>query len=388
MPVSAHIRQIQPPPITEVKGWLAGRQFPADKPLVDLCQAIPDYSPPTELIDHLKLALDDPLTYKYSPDEGLPQVREAVSAWYRRRYQAAPTPAQICLTIGASQAFWLVISSICAPGDEVIVQLPAYFDHPMGLQALGVKPIFAPFNEENAGLPDIEVLAGLIGPRTRAMLLVTPSNPTGATIPCKQIDQLFNLAQTSGITLILDETYNAFIERAPHTLFQRTDWTENFIQIASFGKTFALTGLRCGALIGSEELIEQALKIQDSMAVCQPRPAQLALEYGCRKLDSWVAANCRMMQQRHDLFRDNFATARQPFELVSSGSFFAWIKHPWPELSSRQVARRLAEQANLICLPGEAFGPGLNSYLRLAFGNIPLPLIPSAVERFRQFSKG
>lgn len=387
MPVRPPIRRIQPPPITEVKSWLSGRRFMPDKPLIDLCQAIPDYSPPAELRNHLKAALDDPLTYKYSPDEGLLQVREAVCAWYQRRYQAAPKPEQICLTIGASQAFWLAISSICSPGDEVIVQLPAYFDHPMGLEALGVTPVFAPFVEENAGLPDSEVLTQLINSRTRAILLVTPSNPTGATIPAEQLDGLFKLAQSFGITLILDETYNAFTEAPPHALFNRCDWFENYIQIASFGKTFALTGLRCGALIGSEELIHQALKIQDSMAVCQPRPAQLALEYGCRELDNWVAANCRMMQQRHDQFRSDFTTAQHPFRLVASGSFFAWIKHPWPELSSRQVARQLADQANLICLPGEAFGPGLSPYLRLAFGNIPQPHIPRAIERFQQFNQ-
>ncbi len=382
MRIAEQIQQIQPPPITEVKGWIADRSFPVDKPLIDLCQAIPDYPPPTDLIEHLKNSLEDPQTFKYSPDEGLPEVRHVVSDWYQRRYLVAPKAEQICLTIGASQAFWLAICCLCQPGDEVIVQLPAYFDHPMGLQALGIKPIFAPFEPDRAGLPDTETIAGLITARTRAILLVTPSNPTGAVIPPAQIDKLFCLARKQRIALILDETYNAFIDGAPHSLFSRSDWPQNFIQIASFGKTFALTGLRCGALIASVELIQQALKIQDSMTVCQPRPAQLALHYGCRELDAWITENCRRMQHRHDLFRKHFLAADTPFQLIASGSFFAWIRHPWPELSSRQAARLLAEQANLICLPGEAFGPGLESYLRLAFGNLEASQIPIAVERF------
>ena len=131
--ISKHIENIQPPPITEVKSWLAGQTFSTEKPLIDLCQAVPSYSPPAELIQYLKKSLDDPLTFKYSPDEGLPEVRQEVCNWYQRHYQGAPEPGQLCLTIGASQAFWLAINSLCRPGDEVIVQLPAYFDHLMGL---------------------------------------------------------------------------------------------------------------------------------------------------------------------------------------------------------------------------------------------------------------
>ncbi len=383
MQVSEHIKNIQPPPITEVKSWLNGRAFPIDKPLVDFCQAVPSYSPPAELVEHLKNSLDDPLTFKYSPDEGLPEVRNEVCAWYQRHYQGSPTPEQLCLTIGASQAFWLAMTSLCQPKDEVIVQLPAYFDHPMGLQALGVKVVYAPFDPTSAGQPNLETIARLITPKTKAILLVTPSNPTGAVIPAAQVTAFFELAQSHNISLILDETYNAFIGNTPHQLFNRSDWPDNFIQIASFGKTFALTGLRCGALIASDELIQQALKIQDGMVVCQPRPTQLALAFGCRYLDDWVANNAAAMQLRHDRFKTDFLTAKHNFKLIASGSFFAWVKHPWADLTGRQAAKRLVEEANLICLPGETFGPGLEPYLRLSFGNIQVAQMTEAIERFQ-----
>jgi len=381
MRLAAHIQAIQPPPITEVKSWIADRAFPVEKPLIDLCQAIPSYPPPAELIAHLKAALNEQQTFKYSSDEGLPEARQEVCRWYQRRYKSAPDSDQVCLTIGASQAFWLAISALCEPGDEVIVQLPAYFDHPMGLKALSINPVYAPFNPETAGMPDIETIAALIGPRTRAILLVTPSNPTGTVIPSQLIEELFLLAKKRNIALILDETYNAFLDNAPHRLFQRKDWPETFIQIASFGKTFALTGLRCGALIGSCDLIHQALKVQDSMAVCQPRPAQIALTYGCRYLDNWVTENACKMRLRHDRFREEFLAADTPFRMIASGSFFAWIAHPWPELTGREATRRLLDDASLICLPGESFGPQMGQYLRLAFGNLEEQQISAAVKR-------
>ena len=388
MKFSPFIEAVPFPPISAVKGWLAGRTFPLERPLVDLCQAVPDYPPAPELLAHLKPLLDDPLTSRYSPDEGLPEVRAAVAAWLARRYGRGPAAAEVCLTIGASQAFWLALLALCRAGDEVIVQLPAYFDHPMALAALGIVPVYAPFVESRGGLPDPVVIEALITPRTRAILLVTPSNPTGAVIPPAVIDELFALARRHDIALLLDETYNAFLPAGapPHRLFDEPDWQEHYIHIASFGKTFALTGYRAGALVAGPAVIHQALKIQDTMAVCQPRLTQHAIAFGCEQLDNWVAANAVMMQCRHDCFVEQFTASGNPFRLVASGTFFAWVRHPWPELSGWGAARRLADEADLICLPGEAFGPGLEPYLRLAFGNLPDARIPVAVERFRTFA--
>ncbi|HEY7746197.1 MAG TPA: aminotransferase, partial [Desulfuromonadales bacterium] len=289
--------------------------------------------------------------------------------------------------IGASQAFWLAMTVLCRADDEVVLQLPAYFDHPMALQALGIRAVHAPFVEAGGGLPDVETIAGLVTPKTRAILLVTPSNPTGAIIPPATIRRLFELARQRNVALVLDETYNAFLPggAAPHDLFADPAWSDYFVHLASFGKTFALTGYRAGALVASERFIHHALKVQDTMAVCQPRLTQHAIRFGCDHLDGWAAANGAMMQRRHDRFREEFQKPGNPFRLAASGAFFAWVRHPFPGKAGREVARRLADEANLICLPGEVFGPGLERYLRLAFGNITEMAIPEAVRRFREF---
>src|SRR5512138_3536229 len=122
--VSQLIRDVHFPPISEVQRWVAETAFPADRPLIDLCQAVPDYTPAPALVEHLKVCLDDPLTARYSPDEGMPAVRETLCALYGRTYGASLTPHQLCLTIGASQAFWLAMVTLCRAGDEVIVQVP------------------------------------------------------------------------------------------------------------------------------------------------------------------------------------------------------------------------------------------------------------------------
>ena len=382
-PLSPALAAIHPPPITEVKSWIAGRSFPVERPLIDLCQAIPDYPPAAALLDALTPLLHDAAVAKYSPDEGLLEVRQSIAAWYARRYGAGPQPAEICLTVGASQAFWLAMVTLCQAGDEVIVPLPAYFDHPMALAAYGVTPRYTPYAEDSGGLPDPARIAAAITPKTRALLLVSPSNPTGAILPPALLRELFALARSRNIALILDETYNTFAPPATrHELFSLPGWGEHFVQIASFGKTFALTGYRAGALIASERVLTAALKVQDTMAVCAPRLTQHAIGWGCDHLDAWVEANARTMQHRHDLFKAAFSVAGNRFRLSASGAFFAWVRHPFAGESGRQVARRLAQEENLICLPGEVFGPGLDGYLRLAFGNIAADAIPAAVQRF------
>ena len=384
-PISDQIRDVHFPPISEVREWAAAYSPPPERPLIDLCQAVPDYPPAEELVRHLKEVIDDPLTSKYSPDEGLPEVREAVCARYERVYNARITPRQICLTIGASQAFWLAMVTLCRTGDEVIVPLPCYFDHPMALDILGIRPVYAPFDEAGGGVVSIAAIERLISSRTRAILLVTPSNPTGVVTPPELIHDLYRLADRHGIALVLDETYADFITGRPHDLFTNPGWGDHFVQIMSFGKTYALTGYRAGLLAASEEFIHHALKAQDTMAVCQPRITQQAIRYGVEHLDAWVSANRALMARRHDLFRNAFTAAGNPFRLVTSGTFFSWVRHPFPGCSGREIARRLVQEAGLLCLPGEVFGPGLTHYLRLAFGNIREETIPEAVARFRAF---
>lgn len=385
-PISPHMQQVPFPPISEVQQWLADGLYGGAEPLVDLCQAVPDYGPPPELTAYLATLLDDPQTARYSPDEGLPEVREELCRYYRTRYGALIDPSQLCLTIGASQAFWLAMVVLCQAGDEVLVATPYYFDHVMGLRALGVRPVMLPFDEQGGGLPDKAAIAARITPRTKALLLVTPGNPAGTIVPPAQLAELMELARQNNIALILDETYQAFIPdmARPHDLFGDPAWGDHLIHIASFGKTFALTGYRAGLLAASASFIHQALKVQDSMAVCAPRITQQAIAYGVRYLGGWVADNCRMMQRRHDLFCNELERGEHPFRRVASGAFFAWLRHPFADRSGREVSRYLLQRAGVLTLGGEIFGPGLEGYLRIAFGNLDETLIPEAVRRLRE----
>lgn len=386
-PISQSIINVHFPPIAEVTSWVADR--PADgREMVDLCQAVPDYAPAPELLDHLSYVIREPSTSRYTWDEGKVEVREAVCRHYQNRYRAVIAPENICLTAGCSQAFWLMITTLCQPGDEIIVQTPYYFDYPMALDIQGIKSVYASFHEENGGLPSLEEIRLLITPRTRAILLVSPSNPTGVVTPPELLAELYSIAKLNSIALIVDETYSEFITAPspPHALFSDPDWGDHFIHITSFGKTYALTGYRAGMLVASEKFIQEALKSQDTMLICQPHITQHAVGFGIEHLGEWVTANRSMMERRHEVFVKEFVCGENPFKLVTSGPFFAWVRHPWPHLCGKDAVRRLINEAALLTLPGEVFGPGMESYIRLAFGNIKEERIPEAVKRFMELT--
>lgn len=222
--VTPRMQQVGSPPITEVKRWVGGRTFPTHRPLVDMCQAVPDYPPAPGLRQYLQKLVARAEVATYSPDEGLGEVRAEVAAWYARRYSGAPSMENICLTIGASQAFWLAMLLVAESGDEVIVQVPAYFDHPMALDTLGVKPVFVSAAAD--GGSDVDAIARHVTPRTRAIVVVTPSNPTGRVLSTPEIEELYQCASAHNIALVLDETYNAFLspDEEPHHLFSKPDW--------------------------------------------------------------------------------------------------------------------------------------------------------------------
>ena len=252
--VNPHVEQVIFPPIVEIKRLVVGDNAPCGKSYIDLCQAVPDYPPAPELVEYVQKCLSDPETALYTSDEGRLDVREAVCRRYGRNYGASLAPDNICLTVGASQAFWLAMVTLCTAGDEVIVQVPYYFDYDMALEMMGIQRVYAPFHEATGGLPDVEAIERLITPRTRAILLVSPSNPTGMVVPSDILDRLFDIAERHGIALVLDETYSDFIADGarPHGLFARENWGNHFVHIMSFGKTYAITGYRAGALVGSE----------------------------------------------------------------------------------------------------------------------------------------
>jgi len=364
------------PPIAEAQRWVEGRSFPADRPLIDLAQAVPGYPPPDSLIAHLADRLRDPAVHRYTEIFGLPALRAALAARFARFYGGAigPAPitsANVAITAGCNQAFCLAMMALAQPGDRVILPLPYYFNHKMWLDALGIEAAHLGFRPDAGGVPDVEEAARLVTDRTRAIVLVTPNNPTGAITPAETIRAFYDLAKRRGIALVLDETYIDFLptDARPHDLFEDSDWPSTLVHLYSFSKVFAITGHRVGALTAGPAILAQIEKAMDCVAICAPRIGQEAALFGLQQLGGWVEANTAAMRRRATVFRTAMS-GLEGWRLVSLGAFFAYLEHPFPNRGAVEVARDLALRHNLLTLPGTMFGPGQDRFLRVAFANV------------------
>ncbi|MDH3388327.1 MAG: aminotransferase, partial [Gammaproteobacteria bacterium] len=340
-------------PIAEAWTWVRN---PHSANLIDMCQAVPAHLPPQSLRDYLGDAIKAGEGATYTDIRGIAPLREALAANISERYQGSVQAEDILITAGCNQAFCSVVDTLCQAGDEIIVPLPCYFNHQMWLSTRAVTPRYLSFNAETA-MPDADEARALINDRTRAILLVTPNNPSGAIYSSACIEQFFELARARGLALIIDETYRDFIdiEQLPHSLFARPDWRDTLVHLYSFSKVFSLTGFRTGAVAASQALLDQLKKVQDCTAICAPHAGQLAAVYGLKHLHQWKLDKAGELARRAVAIRQAFDHPDLKYRLVSAGAYFAYIEHPF-DAAAREVVKRLIEDHEIVCLPGSYFG--------------------------------
>jgi aspartate/methionine/tyrosine aminotransferase len=381
--VNTLLAGVAEPAIAEAQGWIAGRTFPKDKPLIDVCQAVPGYPPPAALTDHLARIASEPATSRYTDICGLPKLRAALAEDMARFYGGAIVPEQVMIAAGCNQAFCLAMMSLAQAGEEIVMPAPFYFNYEMWLQMLGIRLVPLSFRPEAGGEPDLEEARRAIGPKTKAIVLVSPNNPTGAVYKPETLRAFLALARERGIALVLDETYRDFlpVDGAPHDLFRDGDWGDTLIHLYSFSKVFALTGYRVGAIVAGAGFIDHAAKAMDCVAICAPRIGQEAAHFGLEHLGDWRAGNTRMLRARRTALLKAFARNDLGYELISAGAYFAYLKHPHRGRKASEVARRLADRQNLLALPGSVFGPQQDDFLRVAYANVDDALMPEIAAR-------
>ena len=383
MEINPALNAVVEPPIAEAQAWIAGRSFPPEKPLLDLAQAVPSYPPAKELRDRLADLVREPGSAFYTGITGLPELREALALSLGRDYQATIQPQDICITAGCNQAYCLTMTALAGAGDEVLLPAPYYFNHHMWLEMQGVLPVLLPFRPESGGLPSVDDAAARITSKTRALLLVSPNNPTGAIYPPELIEAFYALAKDRGLALVVDETYYGFRPTTDpaHNLFSSANWRDHLIHLYSFSKAYSLTGYRIGAIVAGEALLAAVSKAMDCVAICAPRIGQLAALLALTDLDDWREGKRQAMAKRVEILKQACRRNELAYELVSAGAYFAYLRHPFSGEPATHVARRLVDQQNLLALPGSMFGPNQEDFLRLAFANVEDDAIPQVVDR-------
>ena len=366
-------------PITQVGRWKSSAA--PDRRLIDVSQAAPTYPPARELRDHIAASARSTATATYTDQQGILPLREALARVLTVDYGAPVAASQVAVTAGCNQAFCLAMMALTEPGDEVLLPLPSYFNHDMWLRSQDVAPIYLEPGPDM--LPDPVAAEAALTPATRAIVLVTPNNPTGAVYPPELMERFFDLARDRDLALVIDETYREFRRRPdpPHHLFQRPDWSETLIHLYSFSKAYCMAGYRIGSMATSPALLRETLKIADCVALCPSHIGQLAALYCLDHLDDWKREYRRTVRDRVAYASRRIHEANTGFEVVSSGGYFVYLRHPFTDRTSVDVGQSLARDHGILCLAGSMFGPGQDRYLRLAFANVDLPSIDELVER-------
>jgi aspartate/methionine/tyrosine aminotransferase len=381
------VADVGSPPIPEAQAWTR-RYDGSHGPLINLSQAVPGNPPHAELLQRMAAIAGTAAGSQYGPINGDAPLKEAYAAELSRLYEGRIAPEDTAITAGCNMAFFAAMMLLAHRGEAVLLPTPWYFNHQMTLDMLGIEPRPLPCRAENGFVPRVEDAEALIDEKVRAIVLVTPNNPTGAVYPAHVIESFAQLCAKRGICLVIDETYRDFLPpgmNRAHGLFTREDWRSTVVQLYSFSKSYAIPGHRTGAITADAKLIEQIAKILDCIQICPPRTAQGALPWAVDGLRDWRESNRAEINRRAQVFQD--ALAPLPEWIIESvGAYFAYVRHPFPDRQAQQVAEKLATERGVLCLPGSYFGPGQEGHLRVAIANVDADVLSSLTERFRALS--
>jgi aspartate/methionine/tyrosine aminotransferase len=380
------IDKLSAPPIPAVQAW--ARQYDgAHGPLIDLSQAVPGYPPHPDMLRFLGEAASSVAYAGYGPIEGETVLREAYARHVGNLYGAEIKAGNIHITSGCNQAFIAAIMCVAQSGDTVLATDPFYFNHQSSLEMLGIRSETMLCRAENGFVPDIEDVLAALHKGVRALVLVSPNNPTGAIYPPQLLAQIYAACRDNGTWLLLDETYRDFLsdaDQAPHDLFKEVDWPSHLIQLYSFSKSFCIPGHRLGAIVAGAAMVANVAKVMDNLQICAARAPQIAVSRAIEPLQSWRDDNRKEIARRAEALRVSMSNVAG-WHVEAVGAYFAFVRHPYDGLSSVAVAEKLAKTTGIITLPGSFFGESQDAFLRFAFANVDVAGIEATAARLSCF---
>ena len=362
------------------------RQYQGHRPLLDLAQGEPNYPTAPVIANHIAKVACDSGGGRYTSRPGLDKLRKPVAEGVSQAYGGVLTPDRVLITAGCNQAFCLAVSALAGCEDEVILPVPYYFRHNMWLRLDRISPVY--LCSAPSFIPDPDGAEALITRKTKAIVLVTPGNPTGLTIPPSVIHAFADLAKKRDIMLIPDETYRVFraVDEPPHGLFGRWFWEDSVVCPHSFSKEFAIPGHRVGAAIGHPDLLVEMGKLFDCIAICAPRLVQEAAIAALTNAKDWRHDRVLEMREKQARFESVFASRPSGFELCTVRAFYGWVRHPVVGESSDQVVRRLLLEYGILVVAGTVLTPAEDRYLRFSFAHLSIGEIDEPGMRLSEFA--
>lgn len=365
---SARLQAVQAPIIPVIADLI--RAHPGT---ISLGQGVVGYGPPPAALARIESFLADPANHKYQPVAGVPELLTALAQKLAAENGVRVGAAhhnRVMVTAGGNNAFIAALLAIADPGDEIILPVPYYFNHEMAVTMINCRPVLVP-TDANYQL-DLAALRAAITPRTRAIVTVSPNNPTGAVYPAAALRAVNALCAERGIFHLSDEAYEAFTyDGAAHTSPASAAGTApHTISLFSMSKAYGFASWRIGWVVFPEKLEAAMRKIQDTILICPPVISQYAA------LGALAAGSAYVQEKRGDLIANRAIVQRELGALVAEGLcevppaqgafyFLLRLRSPHPPL---ELAERLIREHRVAVIPGSAFGCTDGCYLRVAYG--------------------
>ena len=341
----------------------------------------PDFGTPEHIITAAFAAVRAGAT-KYTGNAGRPELRERIAERMRARTRAAVSAEHVIVTVGAIGALYTALMSVLDAGDEVLIPDPGWPNYEAIAVLAGARPVRYPLAAKAEFVPDPDDIARRIGPRTKAVLLNSPGNPTGAVFPAETIAALGALAERTGIYIVSDEIYEDIVfDGRQHVSFLDHTPEDRVFIIGGASKSYAMTGWRLGWLIAPPAAAPLAVKLQEPVVSCAPSPSQAAAEAALAGPQKVVEEGRRLFERRRDLFLD----VLEPTGAVAArprGAFYGLVDIPAGAENALAFARRLLIERGVAVVPGDTFGPATARMVRLAFTTDDASL-RSGLERLR-----
>ena len=358
------------------------KMFEAAPPnAINLGLGEPDFDPAPEVIEALCAAVRSGRNH-YGPSAGIPELRDKIAERYRE-LDPGTRRDNVIITAGGSEGLMAAALAFYDPGTEVLVPNPGFVLYAPHARLAGAVPVPYSLRPAQKYLPDFDELERLVSGRTRAIVVNSPSNPTGAVFPRATVDRIVAFADRHNLTIISDEVYEEIVYGEPATSF----WgrSDRVVIANSFSKTLAMTGWRAGFLVAPRSFAVALNKIHYHIMACPSTPVQVAVLAGLSNGDAALKRMVKEFRARRELVARLLSKVPGLSLVPPQGAFYAFPHVDWPG-SSMEIAQALLARG-VITTPGDAFGSLGAAHLRISFA-ASRQAIRDGLAIVRQYAEG
>jgi aminotransferase len=345
----------------------------------------PDLPTPSHIVEAARLAMEAGHTH-YTALRGLDSLREAIAAKLRADNGIEVDPdEEVLITTGTQEAVAVAMLSLVDPGDEVILSDPYYHFYENAIQYAGGKLVTVRTHAETGFAPDPEEIGRAITPRTKAIVLLTPNNPTGALYPRATLEAIADVALASDVPIISDELYEStvFGDDTHFSIGSIPAMADRAITINGFSKCYRMTGFRVGYMVGPSRFVRSALKVKQTLTICAPSISQHAAVAALTGSQGCIKEAWDVYAERRAAFLHGLDEIGIPY-FRPGGTFYVFADVSGLGMSSEDLCLDLLERARVFIFPGSSFGAAGEGYVRISL-LAPTPRLIEGLDRIEQY---